>query len=452
MIKNSCRTFFLNRYIRGFILMGILFFAAVPSSFPGERGYESAEITMNMNNVPLTQVLKIMSEQSGVNFTVSSDIDEVRITGQFNKVSTEEALTAISGANGLFFERVGKTDTVIIRRRSRSLPQTKTEIIQLNYIQIFDPEQSENEEETSNIQLIISSLLSEYGKLNIDLRTNSLVVTDLPEQVNYVKKVIAELDIKVHQIEIEVEMVEVSSDDVTKLGLDLAGPNGELLKYTGPSRQTLYPMNTKKLNNPVDFFKGVEASEGLEGGEEAITYGTLSMTDFTAVLKALRTKGKGKFLAKPKILTINNKKATINITADTAIGVIEEQDDETGDVKFFAERTETGITLEVTPQANNEGYISMLVEPTIIRPESSQFFPTLFVDPQTRSAKTRVIVADGSTLVIGGLVSDDDDKAIRTIPIIGQIPIIGWLFSGLDTQRSKKELLIFITPRIIESY
>ena len=420
----------------------------VSPSIYAKKGYEEATISMDLNNVPLTQVLKIMTEQSGVNFTISKEVSAVRITARFDKVPVEEALNAISSAYGLIYERVGRTDSVVIRKRKRVGPRTNTEIVPLNHIQMTGLEDMGEESIAKNLTSIVSDMLSEYGTVNIDPRTNSLVITDIPERIPYIKQVIRGLDIKVPQIEIEVEMVEVNSDNLTKLGLEVGGAQGNLLYYRGPQRTTGYPMSQKGLDN---FFDEVADAAFPDGVDAAFTYGTLSMRDFSVLLKALTTKGKGKFLARPRILTINNTKARINITANTAIGLIEEEDADTGKVKYYAEREETGIILEVTPQVNKEGYISMLVEPKVIRAQSSRYFPTHFVDPQTRSARTSVVIKNGATLVIGGLVSDDDEKTVRKVPLIGHIPIIGWFFSGLDSQKSKKELLIFITPRVVES-
>ncbi len=414
-----------------------------------KKGYEEAMISMDLNNVPLTQVLKIMTEQSGVNFTVSKEVSAIRITARFDKVPVEEALNAISSAYGLIYERVGRTNSVVIRKRKRVSPRTNTEIVPLNHIQLTGLETDIEEESIAkNLTNIISNMLSEYGTINIDARTNSLVITDLPERIPNIKQVIRGLDIKVPQIEIEVEMVEVNSSAMTKLGLEVGGGEGEIISYRGPQRTTGFPLNKK---GPDNFFDEVTDATFPEGIDSSFTYGTLSMAQFTVLLKAITSKGKGKFLARPRILTINNRKAKINITANTAIGMETEVDSETGLINYKAEREITGIILEVTPQVNREDYISMLVEPKVIRAQSSQFFPDRFVDPQTRSAKTSVVIKNGATLVIGGLVSDDDDKTVRKVPIIGHIPIIGWFFSGLDSDKSKKELLIFITPRVVES-
>jgi len=424
--------------------IAIVSFYFVSPSIYAKKGYEEAVISMDLNNVPLTQVLKIMTEQSGVNFTVSKEVSEIRITARFDKVPVEEALNAISSAYGLIYERVGRTDSVVIRKRKRVSPRTNTEIVPLNHIQLTPLEEEIGGDSiTKSLTTIVTDMLSEYGTISLDSRTNSLIITDLPERIPSIKQVVRGLDVKVPQIEIEVEMVEVNSDNLTKLGLEVGGAEGNLLYYVGPERTTAYPLNQKGLDS---FFE-----KNDDGTPKGLTYGTLSMRDFTVLLKALTTKGKGKFLARPRILTINNRKAKINITANTAIGLIEEEDADTGKVKYYAEREETGIILEVTPQVNKEGYISMLVEPKVIRAQSSRYFPTHFVDPQTRSARTSVVIKNGATLVIGGLVSDDDEKTVRKIPLIGHIPIVGWFFSGLDSQKSKKELLIFITPRVVES-
>jgi type II secretory pathway component GspD/PulD (secretin) len=149
-------------------------------------------------------------------------------------------------------------------------------------------------------------------------------------------------------------------------------------------------------------------------------------------MQALSTKSDTKILARPRIITLNNESAVINVTAQTAVASLTQTTTAEGPAVSSAdtpERLTTGILLAITPQINDDGYITMLVAPEVTIPVASDFFPTKFVDPQTRSARSIIRVKDGDTLVIAGLLKEEANKISDTI--------------------KNKELIVFITPRIV---
>ena len=308
-----------------------------------------------------------------------------------------------------------------------------------------------------------------------DPRTNSLIVTDIPEVFPLVDQIIAELDRKVDQVMIEAQIVEIDSDKATQLGLEFGGPRGEIIRYTGPTRVTDYPLrrnifSQRELGHffPRTFGTGtgiLDPSSGGTGGGTSlggsgsffdpaagISMGVLSLQEFQILLRALVSKGQGRFLSKPKIMTLNNKPAIIQTVTNTAVGVQQQVGGvgTTGLSSVTAERQITGLTLKVTPQINKEEYITMVLEPTLSRPESSEFFPGQFVDPTTRGASSMVRVKNAETIVMGGLIDSRENKTVRKVPILGYIPIVGWLFTSIDSRRTSTDLVIFITPTIVK--
>lgn len=305
----------------------------------------------------------------------------------------------------------------------------------------------------SSIVSVIQSMLSENGRLQMHPQTNSLIVTDSPERFPQIEEIIESLDSLIPQISIEVNIVETDEGTSKKLGLEIGSPDGTLATFTGPSRLVnQISDNSRFFASPADLAgASVKDTSAFGGNPQAgIFFGMLSFQQFSVVLRALESNGEGRFLARPKILTLNNKMAEISISADTAIGQKTSMVAQTGTVSTTAEREKTGISLRVTPQVNEGDLVTLLIEPTISRPQASEFFPSLFVDPQNRSIRTSVRVKDGSTLLIGGLLSNDTSKTIRRVPFLGRIPIIGRLFTYEQKKDSRQELMIFITPRIVK--
>ena len=185
-----------------------------------------------------------------------------------------------------------------------------------------------------------------------------------------------------------------------------------------------------------------------------LNLGTLGTTEALAVLQALESDTDTKILARPKILTLDNESAIIRLTADEAIGFETSSQSTTGTQTAEPERTTTGVLLVVTPQVNEHGYITMLVEPSVtktvesnISPPSGQATPR---DPKTRSSRTLVRIRSGDTLVVGGLIDRSEEQSMRKVPILSGVPFLGEAFKNQEVSNSASELIVFITPRLLE--
>jgi type II secretory pathway component GspD/PulD (secretin) len=181
----------------------------------------------------------------------------------------------------------------------------------------------------------------------------------------------------------------------------------------------------------------------------------LDLTSLKVTLRALVSRSEARFLGKPKILTLNNKPAIIQVASTQAVGRQIQSSSlgtsSVGQSVAGAERVQTGLVLKVTPQVNKEGYITMLVQPSFTdvkqSPISTQANPVF--DPISRGASTLVRVRNGQTLVMGGLLNSSETKVVRKVPILGYIPIIGWFFTSTSNRRDNSDLVIFITPTIV---
>ena len=168
------------------------------------------------------------------------------------------------------------------------------------------------------------------------------------------------------------------------------------------------------------------------------------------MLKALLTRGEAKYLGKPKVVTLNNKTAIIKADTEATVGRIVNQTGDTDSTSMTttsAERKRVGLQLQVTPQVNREGYVTLYVQPSYSDVVSSGFDFSL--DTTNRSASTLVRVKNGQTVVIGGLLSSRETDQTRKVPLLGDIPLLGWLFTSRSKSKTTTDLVIFITPTIL---
>ena len=191
-----------------------------------------------------------------------------------------------------------------------------------------------------------------------------------------------------------------------------------------------------------------------EAGANGVYYGIFSLAQLEATFRALISKGEGRYLGKPKIVAMNNKTAIIQTTKDAATGVQSTSSSSggsTGTSSTGVERRRVGLTLQVTPQVNKEGYVTLIVQPSysdVVASAVTVNGATVY-DPVSRGASTMVRVKNGQTVVIGGLLSSTESKTVRKVPLLGYIPIIGWLFTSISSSRSNTDMVIFITPTIL---
>ncbi len=490
-------------------------------------------VTVRVKEAPLATFLDTIAAQARVNFIITEGLERVKITAFLQTVKVREALQVLLEVKGLSYERVGKTNTFIIRARSAGAPRTVTRIYTLNYISLISltgsgaaaitpdsglssggssPQNGTSQGTDSSGGIgapssqsqtassgggigsgipfikVVESVLSRTGRVSLEPRTNSVIITDVPEVFPHIEQLIAELDKKVPQVMIEAQIVEINSDKVQDLGIEWGGANGELAQYVGPSRLTDYPLrpgilsgnnwqyffppagttvNTSLIQQAAGAAGATTATSGSSSGGGAITsispfsstgiqgdrgvfFGVFSLAQLTAILRALIQRSEARFLGKPKILTLNNNPAIIQVIRQAAIG---QQTQTLGQGTASTstsgvERRNIGLKLNVTPQVNREGYITMLVQPSFTDVQASAIGGNT-VDPTSRGASTLVRVKNGQTIVLGGLLQSKENKVVRKVPLLGYIPVIGWLFTSVSNTRSNTDLVLFITPTIV---
>ncbi len=458
-------------------------------------------VSIRVANVKISDFLNSITAQAKINFIMSEEFSNKKVTASLTRVTVREALDTLLRVHGLAYQRIGKSDSYVVTKRSNDAPDTITKIYTLSYISLHgtgengqgefnslmpqdvssgssysgvgDPiggssRGNDSYSGASNITDIVRSMLSSVGKIAVDPRTNKLIITDVPEVFPQIENILAELDIKPPQILIEAQIVEVSKTSGLSVGFEYGGSGGVLASVEAPQRSlysSFFHGKTSKGDGKLHgwdwifpSYQEVEDDENESTSSSGNTStesgnmkaGILNLSAFNIVLRALLTRGEAKYLGKPKVVTLNNKEATITTSTDATVG---QTITDTGSTSATAtqttsaERKRVGLTLKVTPQVNREGYVTLFVQPSYSDVVSSGFDFSL--DTTTRAASTLVRVKNGQTVVIGGLLSSRETDQTRKVPLLGDIPILGWLFTSRSKSKSTTDLVIFITPTIL---
>jgi type IV pilus secretin PilQ/predicted competence protein len=426
----------------------VLFVFTISGDMPAQ---EPRNISMDFQQAALKDVLKVFSQQAGLNFVATDNIEDKRITLYLDNVTVSDALNSIMSANNLTYEQAQDSAVFIVKESGKSKVALITKVYALDFARISTPKEGAVSEAT-DIKPVIENLLSKglegevLGSIVVDKRTNSLIVTSIPTDFPMIEDTIRQLDSVTPQALIEAEIVEIQTGALKSLGLEWGGTDGTFVRFTGPTKLTHFPFT--RSHNPLS--KGLLKITGGTDTEttQENTLGELSLQEFSLVIKALESENMARYLAKPRIMSLSNETAEIKITADSVIGVKKTSVTDTGEVIEEAERTETGITLKVTPTVNRKGYITMTIEPEVSRAVQSVYFSN-FVDPTKRSAKTTVMVKDGQTIAIGGLLKTDEEDSGRNVPGLSNIPLFGNLFRSKGKRTTQTEIIVFITAHAI---
>lgn len=416
---------------------------------------------MDFKDAQLNDVLKILSQQSGMNFIASQEVSGRTISTYLDQVPVEEAMERILSGNALTYELKPGSNIFVVHPSDGPVRRLITRVYRLKYATVKSSSlnQTLSVDQTSGnvtsgisanegIAAAVKAMLTQDGKIIEDSRTNSIIVTDIPVQFPLIEQTIVRLDVRVPQILIEVEML-----DISKITADLIGTKfGDTpVTFNGAERDTLYPFDRNKAMANV----GKSANQGFEFGGVGDEYrvGTLSFAGLNLTLQFLRTQSDTRNLARPRIMTLNNETAEINIKTNEAIGIASVTTSANGTSNSIsqAERVETGVFLRVTPQADVENSeITLAIEPKVIQARTGQTFGSqTFKDPEERGTKSILRVPDGDTIILGGLLRTNVEEIKTSVPLLGKLPILGAAFRHKDKSESQRELIIFITPHIV---
>nr|MBU1328157.1 hypothetical protein [Candidatus Omnitrophota bacterium] len=405
-------------------------------------------VSMDFQDANLKTVLKVFSQQSGLNFIASQNVQDRTVTIYFDNVKIDDALNYIINANNLAYEQKPGTNIFIVKETGKPEVETITKIYELKYTQLSmlgktktsssnpdKPSSSAADPNSTDIVSIVQSVLSANGKVVADKRSNSLIIKDVPSQFPIVEDLLSRLDIRTPQVMIKVEVLETTTRLIENLGIKWA--DGKFGVYTGPAHNTIWPMNNSLGRND-------STGEGIE------STGLFSMASTNATIYALLNNADTKLLARPQIMAMNNETARIELSSKEKASKITQTStannvSSTGDTY---EEKDTGVILEVTSQISKDGYITMNLKPSFTELELSRFSGAY--DTHKRATETTVVVKDGETVVLGGLIKSKHEGGVQKVPFFGDIPILGAAFRYKSKENIDRELIIFITPNIIK--
>ncbi len=372
--------------------------------------------SFDFENADVKDVLYALGLKKGINIIIDEDVSG-QISISLNNISFEDSLDTILKIKSLSLTKISDQ---VLRISKKEKADLITTFVQLKFGRAEDTAP------------LVTPLLSAKGNIQVDKRTNSLLITDALNNIQVITDAISKMDLKPNVVEIKAEIVEVDSNALRELGINWMVSKGATpLTTTATTAGTNYATAQQSLGNL-----------SLELGT------VIDKMQVTAALNMLGTKGKSRLLSSPSITTVDNQPAKIIIGDKVPYEKKSISSSAAGETasESTIEFLDVGIKLDVTPTININKQITMK-----IRPEVSTYTPSpLGPIVHTREAETTIMVKNGETIVIGGLMSESDLDTVQTVPFVGDIPIIGWLFKKSSKSNDKTELLIFITPRLLE--
>ncbi len=411
---------------------------------------------MELRNADIKEVLRALSQENNINIIIG-DAVEGKITLSFRAVTFDEAFNAILRMNNLSAFHEENIIRVVQSPFAVEEAGLTTHIIAINFATAVD------------IQETVKGLLSKYGTVMADRRTNILVIRDLPSNLEKISEVVHRLDSRTPQIMIEARIVEINRNFTKELGVQWGG---QYASQSGGTTTILHGGGTKNQSTDTSF-DALTGDIGVSGGPFAVnlpadvnagsggafgfSIGNVANTRLLDVqLSALEDEGNGKILSNPIIMTLSNKEAKISSGTEILIpttSIVSTSVSPTSP-NISGGTSSTGVTtinakleLTVIPQVTHDNQILIYVRVDKKDPDYSREvrnIPPLI----TRTAETNLLVKDMETIVIGGIYTHSESESIAGVPWLSKIPLLGWLFKKETKVDIQNELMIFITPTI----
>lgn len=440
------------------------------------QSYTGKKISLDFQDIEVRRVLQLLADFTGINM-VAADSVQGNITLRLKDVPWDQALDIILKTKNLDKRRNGSViwiapvtelikaeeDEAKALAQSVKLAPIQTEYINLNYAKVADVlkllEDSRNPKGaqangTSNTDsLALESLLSSRGSAVADIRTNTLIINDTANNIDKVRKMVDLLDVSVKQVMVEARIVRATTDFTKEMGVKWGilsqgiTKNNDLL--VGGSDQTLWDLKTPDDEGKYTITRPDNLNVDLgvtTAGASKIAFGLISLSDFMLDLElsALQSDGYGEVISTPKVMTADKQKAKVASgqqipyqTVSTAGGAA------TATTSF----KDALLSLDVTPSITPDGKVQMQLN--ITSDSRGGIAPNGEVILNKNEINTNVLVDNGETVVLGGIFEQENTTSQTKVPFLGDIPYLGRLFRKDAKTENKRELLIFVTPRIV---
>ena len=426
------------------------------------KGYQGERLSLNFQNIDVRAVLQVIADFTDFNI-ITSDTVGGSLTLRLKDVPWDQALDIILQSKGLDMRKNGNVIWIAprdelsakekleleSRMQITDLEPVRTEVFQLNYHKaksVFDF--LKNKDQT---------VLSKRGSVIVDERTNKLFVTDSPSRLEDVRKLIQEIDLPARQVMIEARIVEAEDNFTKNLGARLGYNQYQPNQVFNDGAKVLFGgglavsgFQTGQISTTPNFFTNslstnLPASNitGKQAGQFSFVLFNNAATRFLNLeVSALEADGKGKIISSPRVVTADQVEALI----EQGVEIPYQQATSSGATSISFRKA--NLALKVKPQITPDGRVNLTVDVNKDSP-NTQIATGAGVAIDTKHVKTEVLVDNGGTVVIGGIYTQDERSITTRIPVLGDMPYVGFLFKHNEKKDNKTELLVFITPKII---
>ncbi|WP_087717679.1 type IV pilus secretin PilQ [Salinicola salarius] len=413
--------------------------------------YAGHRITLDFQDIPVRDVLSIIAEESGLN-VIASDGVQGNVTLNLTDVPWDQALDLVLRNHGLSARREGNVmmvaptgelanlqrQTLETREQTKQLAPLTTEFVQIRYAKAED------------LAALLRGgegvgMMSERGRITVDPRTNTLILRDTREQIDAIRRTIEHLDVPVRQVQIEARIVIARDSATRELGVNwgMSANGGRHFDLDGAADGDASTVPTTS-DDPASYGGGLAVDLGNDTNPaSAFSFGYLSgdiLIDLE--LRALEREGKSQTISQPKVITANQRTAIIKQGQEVPY------QEASSSGATSTEFKEAVLSLEVTPQITPDDRIIMDLRINNDDISDTRYDGAPAID--TNEIQTQVLVNNGETVVLGGILTSEQLRTLFKTPFLGDLPVIGNLFRYTQNSNEKVELLVFITPKIIE--
>jgi type IV pilus assembly protein PilQ len=433
--------------------------------------YTGERLTLNFQDISVRAVLQLLADSSGQNIVVSDTVNG-SVTLRLQNVPWDQALAIILQLKGL--GQVKQGNVILVEPQPELAAREKADLAAQNSVQQLEPLRSEylqvNYAKAADLAGLIktqsNSLLSKRGNVAVDDRTNTLLLQDTPENLDQINRLVARLDVPVRQVEIEARVVLVNDDFERQLGARLGltnafanGSNGVITTTgTAAGEDTMIGSALNNLSstgkvNPIlvptgsgGFPQRYNVNLPVGNPDGSLAVGILSGAHLVDLeLSAAEAETEAKDISSPRVITANQKQATIM----QGVEIPYQQSASSGATSISFKNAV--LQLQVTPQITPDNRIILDLDVRddevgqVVVESGGVNVPAI----DTREVTTQVLVNDGQTVVLGGILTTNSSNVTNKVPWLGDIPVLGNLFKNTDRTNKKDELLIFVTPKIV---
>lgn len=447
----------------------------------GDPGFVGEPINLKIVNMDIRDVLSYITEQYGINFVIDKSVKAVPVTVNVSDVPWNIALDSVLSSQELGVQvngnilRVADSKTLATEGEIRRLQMDNqldssplyTEFVRLNYARALGnigrgaPSSGTSASSGGGgggggagaagegLLPIIKRRLSRRGSVEVDLRSNSLIVTDVRENIDAIKQLITILDQPEPQVEIEARIVVATRNFSRDVGVQLSGlVLGARGSGIGGSTLPEAPIDPR-LNVPPSLPNGAinnNLASQIANTAIGLTTGVFGTAQINMLISAGEQKGQAKVIATPRVTALNNRQAVIESKTQIPITTIQPGSAAGGAVIATTEYIDVPLKLEITPQITDVG--TVVLDMVAENSSTATLIPGAPPAINSQTMQTQVTVPDGGTTVVGGVLFDDERESQDRTPGVSRIPILGALFKRKGVQRNTNEILFFITPRI----